>query len=639
MDNYSKHVNVLIWAFKKESALKVLNDITKSQYSKEDSKNCIEIDNYNVKYKKICDNNSYKSDYYINFYIRYNNQQKKVAPEDLIDIIILSTDKTSYGLAKEYLDTRKSIPFKYVTGYDFSDNNKENTTFNNKLVFVESIENNSSILENGIQYSLALKDVFNKIDIDNSGYLDRNEIIKASKELNHDLSDGDANEIISIMGKEGKISFTSFKHWWYLGRFDFSSFRSLISLKVKVSKFLDDKFFNNLTSYSSGFLFDDNELNKEDFNNNKDYSMNSKISIYPVEEEDRKNHKTSVNLHLSLGHEFDKIKENFPSYYNEALIIGIEIPLKNNAKINNITNVNELNVNDNYKTLEKINLLIKNYLFDNNQGILSELYSEQGVVLNSRLNGDIAIIEIVFGGPIGEYLMNIVEKSLNYNIKKDLSKNNESKNDSSNKLPKIKKDLDFYLNNYSGHLDAHISSKFCFKSMFEDRNQNFLNLAKEALKVNIEEKSNFKSLYFLIKSAFVLCKKLMTNNNCNNNKSYYEKLIKKFESIVKSMKAISIIKDFDISINYDVDELYNLFPDSFKETLLVPLNMLFAPLFGLYDSCNPKNILKDSFDIIEKCDLDKLSIFIYTPVLRFLLKASFIIEGLNTLINKTYKES
>lgn len=547
VETNSKEINAIVWAYSEEKAFAGLKDLTgvEGKYSNSH----IEFDGYKI-----------------TFYVRYHEQLVKDAPQDLTDILILLVDDKTIGLAKEYLDIRRGIPFRFINGGALGDDDAKEIK--------DLVKEKEDIFKAGVSYDKALREVFKKIDANGNGILDRDEIIKAAKELNHDLLEGDANEIVNILGTDGKVTYHGFKHWWNLGRFDFSSFRELISVKMKVTKFIDSN-LTHFNSYLDSYVATPENSAKE--------KLNFKFLIHPTKQEDREGHKTSFNFHMSLGDEYDALKHTLPSYYSEALTIGIEIPLKSTNSV------------ENTETLNQITALVNNFLFAQG-GVLAQ-YKSHGLQLNSRLHGEIAMLEFSLGGIMGDFILHIAK---NINI---------------DKL------------HYSGHVDAHISSKFSLESIFNNRDQHANDLLKEALKILIEEKGNFKSLYLLVKVTLDLLSKTIDFKSS------------KADQVLQFFKAFSMIKNFNFDLDYDVDELYDQFPQSWKDGLLFPLTILFAPVFGFYDSLDPYMMFADMFSLLRKCDLDKISVFATTPLVRALLKITVIFKGLNTLLDKAFEES
>lgn len=542
-------INVIVWGYKEELARSVVGHLDTNCSSKDNS--------FHFKY----------NNYTVNVFIRYHGMQNKESPKELTDILILVADDDSIGLAKEYLDKRRGIPFRFVIGGKLSENDAQ---------YIENFKDSKDfILQTAINHDIALKDVFNKIDTNKNGFLDRDEIIRAAKELNHGLLEGDANEIIAVMGEDGKISFDSFRHWWHLGRLDFSSFRSIVSLKLKLTNFLN----SNATQFVN--YLEQNQINTSNENTESKYRVSTKVSLLPTEVKYRENHQTSINIHCSLGDEYDVMKKNFPLYYNEAATFGVEIPLKSKSE------------EENLETMKKLDKIFK--VFFLNDSPLSNLH-DKGFQFNSRLQGEIAIYEFCFGGMIGDLLCHSI-KTL--------------------KLDKV---------NYSLHSDCHFSSSVSVLRMLENREMKVKDFIKDLIKFIIEIKmdsNNLKLIFELID---------------NTIRSYYPQFYNKYlQALFSSIQGLLIIKNCNVSLDYDADQLYEYLVKLDICDLEATLSETYPRLYDLYGSIGPGTIIEEFFSLLRKCDLDKISFFFSTPLVRAFIKMTFIIQGLDVLLDKPFK--
>jgi len=84
----------------------------------------------------------------------------------------------------------------------------------------------------------ALRKVFDSIDKDKSGSIDRNEVAVLAKELGQEVKESDVEAIFSQMdtNKDGKISFEEFLIWWRNGAP--SKMEKLVYLQLKGNKLL-----------------------------------------------------------------------------------------------------------------------------------------------------------------------------------------------------------------------------------------------------------------------------------------------------------------------------------------------------------------------------------------------------------------
>lgn len=542
----SNEINIVLWAYEEKESIELAKIISNSEINNEG----------------FCETNY--SDYSVKIYPRYHGLIHKSAPKELTDIIVLKVTENTIGLAKEYIDTRKGIMFRFVIGVESKSLEAE---------FIEDITlNKEKIFKSAVDHDKALKEVFNKIDTNKNGMLDRDEIIKVSQELSHCLNESDANEIIAVLGEEGKINYNQFKHWWQLGRADLVGFREVVSLIMKLSNF-----FNQNLEYFHKHV----DLLSKDFVSNES-STSCKYSFLPDKSEFREFHKTSINLHCLLGEEYEKVKTTFPLYYNEAFTFGIELPLAKNSG---------LEFDEVCTRLAEITKELTNLIPN-----LKTLQS-QGLQLNCRHQGEIYIVEFSIGGHVGDMLTHMSSK---FNL---------------DKL------------NYNGFVDGHFSSKISLKDFLSQEYQEkstLKEIIREMLKLNFECVQSFSKLGNLIDLIITVLKATV----------FAEKGIPTaLSNLLTTIKFYLAIRNLNFKIEYDVDEilanLVNLFPNFFDKK---PSEIF--DITQVRNAIQFMKMNEQIASLLKIINLDRFNFFFSTPLIKKFVKISLITLELNQAIDE-----
>jgi len=183
------------------------------------------------------------------------------------------------------------------------------TTLLNKLV------NSAKNLEE------TLRNVFNKIDSNNNGFVEKNEIANLSKELGHELSQSECDEISHVLaGDDGKITYEKFKSWWITGRTNFPEFRKLVEIEMSVGKLLKQ----GSSQFNSYF----EKIQKEIAESSQvgDCQYKARVAIGPQEEF---SNGVGLSVHVAVGNEFQSIASTLPDYITHSPICySIEIGIK-----------------------------------------------------------------------------------------------------------------------------------------------------------------------------------------------------------------------------------------------------------------------------------------------------------------------
>ncbi len=138
--------------------------------------------------------------------------------------------------------------------------------------------------------------VFKSLDKDNSGYIDADELVKASKELGTELTKEQADSTLVKIDTDGdkKISFDEFAYWWSSGRKLFGH-----GLKdMLISKLKDSAFVKTIQSSAKG----------------EDTTRSTSYFHFGVNKEDKARLQLIIKA-ASYGPEYNEIKKAyFPQY-------------------------------------------------------------------------------------------------------------------------------------------------------------------------------------------------------------------------------------------------------------------------------------------------------------------------------------
>ena len=97
------------------------------------------------------------------------------------------------------------------------------------------------VLDLDDQLSSLMKQVFEDIDTNQSGYIDMNELSNAAKSLGHDLTPNELKIVFDELdtNKDQKISFPEFNKWWKSGRMGKGRIMSnLVNYEIRAKSFL-----------------------------------------------------------------------------------------------------------------------------------------------------------------------------------------------------------------------------------------------------------------------------------------------------------------------------------------------------------------------------------------------------------------
>jgi hypothetical protein len=158
-------VNVVIWAESRDSAADIATKLSGGQ-----------------EHNDTWSGNHQGAD--IKAYIRYANGSINASPVGVTDILVvyLSGSTSTYlENAKEYINLRKGIPFKFVT----SEEDLSQFAINNDSVFINfseisSEENINKLVKSVKNLDSTLRTAFNNLDLNQNGFITADELVKAS---------------------------------------------------------------------------------------------------------------------------------------------------------------------------------------------------------------------------------------------------------------------------------------------------------------------------------------------------------------------------------------------------------------------------------------------------------------------------
>lgn len=266
------------------------------------------------------------SDYIVKGYIRYPGLWMASAPFGITDAVIghFTLGGSDEEFVTKYLSDRKGIPNKMLCCESCESCNDWKEKLGAECL-TESCVVNTQFRENVVKSAIALHEsllaVFKKFDVNSNNYIDKEEIILASKELGHEITDSDAQEIVKTISKEGKIDFESFKKWWFFGKTDFNSFRLIIKAEGTLAKT-----FKNSAPKFSNYLKDlETKVEKTDEVTKSHFLIGHYKDI---------NNGIGLSLHTSTGDNWTELTKDLPSYYSDKLALcGIELEMKDEAMV------------------------------------------------------------------------------------------------------------------------------------------------------------------------------------------------------------------------------------------------------------------------------------------------------------------
>lgn len=331
-----------------------------------------------------------EKDYTLSGFTRWSKSHGGKQPVNgTVDVLVLHFPTSSDDLkdsAKDYVNTRKGIPFRFVVSPDdLTDWAKE------QGLTYWGAEANSELLNQSLKAALeldtTLRKTFALFDVDKSNYISKENLIKISGDLGHQLNQEEAKEISNTIAEDGKISYDRFKYWWLAGRQNFSQFRNLVEMEMSV---------NNLVKKGSGMFGEYLEKVNKELASNKDLGegLVSRIDLRPKKDFDNG---ISLSINVSAGSEAKNIINALPDYFHSSsFTYSLELTLKN-------PDLGPTAVQQLEQAKEMIFQIVPNF----NQAV------EMGLMIKFRNAGKSVFVDFALGGAIGDM---VSQQLNNFNV-------------------------------------------------------------------------------------------------------------------------------------------------------------------------------------------------------------------------------
>jgi hypothetical protein len=297
---------------------------------------------------------------------------------DALLVSIIENDHSSLSSARDYIDTRRGIPVKYIhSTEDLSDSvAKYEATYINNLYGITD-----KIVTAVNQLNTELRTAFSAIDLNGNGMLTSDELVSASAKLGHNMNSEEAKLIVKSLSKTENIDFEGFKTWWVRGRGDFNSFRRLVKVEMQVGELMKQgsEVFNNFVK----------NLKKEELQD----GYKAKVNISSAEDFETG---FGIDTDLALGAEYDEVVKSLPQSIKDSPVsFSFEIHV-NSEEQGNV-------VKETLEGLYSMLLAVPQ---------VSQVLS-MGLTLKFRNSGNSVFIDINLGGLVADKL---TEQFSNYNF-------------------------------------------------------------------------------------------------------------------------------------------------------------------------------------------------------------------------------
>ena len=327
-------------------------------------------------------------EYTLNTYVRCPSEPNNATSKSITDIVMVHVeDPSECEEAKNYLDSRRGIPFKICLTTNFGELDElECKNVNPSELATEKI----LIIKEALSFEKTLVNVFKKFDINGNGLISTEELMSCSKELGHELTQDDAQMITNTLDKDnkGNIDFNGFKKWWVTGKSDFAAFRRVVKAEMAVHK-LVKLTSTNFNDYLSNL--------KEDSNNVAANEVQQSININLHANE---NFENGIGLFMDIcsGQEAKEIFESYPEKIrNSPAFISLTLELE----------TNEIAV----QTAEMLNQMIVP-MIDSIPQVAMAL--QMGAKVEFRANQNNLIADVTVGAMMAEM---ILQSTSQYNMK------------------------------------------------------------------------------------------------------------------------------------------------------------------------------------------------------------------------------
>ncbi len=306
-------------------------------------------------------------------YTRTAGEPALAHPQGVADALIVSISKESlfFEQAKEYVNTRRGIPCKFICS---SEDLTEVAQSVDATYLSDVSEAKGKIISTVRELDATLRTAFNAIDINGNGFLTADELVAASGKLGHAINSEEAKLIVKALSTDDNITFSAFKTWWIRGRGDFNSFRRFVKVEMQVGHLIKkgSEVFNTFVQ----------NLQKEECQS----GYKGKVNIGPVNDFETG---FGLDTDIALGNEYDEVVNSLPDYFKTSPIsFSVEIPVSSEEAGHIVK-----------ETLQGLKDML--------EGVVPQLAQakQAGVNVNFRSVGNSVFVDISTGGMIADQLL------------------------------------------------------------------------------------------------------------------------------------------------------------------------------------------------------------------------------------------
>jgi hypothetical protein len=556
-------INIVVWAETRDKAAELAAIFTSGSENNEE-------------WSGVSGNSELKA------YIRYPAGFVLSSPKNNTDVLIVQiSGKESSFLeeARNYINQRKAIPFKYVaSSEDLSDWAKEQGAEFFLESEVSSDSNRQKIVKSVVDLEESLRKAFDGLDLNKNGFITADELVQASSSLGHQLNAEESKIIANTLSTDGNISFAKFKSWWIMGRGDFNTFRRVVQVEMKVGGLIkkSSELFNQSVA----------ELKNQSTSGNDNYL--GKINIGPVEDFESG---IGFNMDIAAGKDCEEILSSLPDFFKTSpLSYGIEIKTQNEEASANLK-----------QTLEQLN-----EMFAGMPQI--DQVKSAGVNWNFRAVGSSLFIDIFFSGMIADQ----VGQSMGL--------------------------FNFEQLNFSGSANASLFSGLKITDLVQG---SLPDIISKICQFKVEGHSEFNGLKVLSMAISSFYKTLIQNSPYSSKFKPLVNLVKligafrslSYEFKYDSKEFFDVIKE----LLHDVIHGFTGMPhSSVQETFSMQLEMYQGMGSQMIDGYKPmaEPFLEPYKPTLTSINFDRLSLFVVIPKMKMYYKNNLHLTGLNAFVNE-----
>lgn len=325
----------------------------------------------------------YNQDASVEVFLRGSSIHSTAGPlNSVADGIIIIINESSEAAA-DYIGQRQGVPLKVVvSGNDEVKAWAESKGYSHYAAVDEDVAR--KIVKTAIKNDELILNAFKTLDKDGNSLISKEELILVGKELDQPVSSDLAEEIISTLSKDGKINFAQFKQWWYLGRANFSQFRKMVELEMKIGKLVKKG-----SSYVGDYMYKiEEEVNAPD-----DISRTT-VSIKPLVDFEKG---CSFGFEVAGAKEGAAIIASLPEYLSSSFMsFSIEFQIDDAEKGSGVV-----------QSLESVQEMV--YAMIPQAQEMQNLY---GVNIKFRHSGTSVFIDIVLSGMFAEMIKGQIQQSI-----------------------------------------------------------------------------------------------------------------------------------------------------------------------------------------------------------------------------------